>query len=307
MPGAFDRKGPKHFLSDRFRRFGVPLILFFLVIIPIMHYVYFINYRPYGRIPFFAYYTNYYLGYSIKPTDWSGPSWPEANFGHLWFIEHLLIAACCYTLWRFIRKSSPGQNVSSSMPGTLKIITFSLMIALITIIVRIWYPIDRWIGFLGFIQVAFADVPRDIGWFIVGVLAYRNNWLVRFQAKAGYIWLTTGIILAVLYYLLAPLKLFPYSIYPFWEMFLCTGLCIGIPVIFREKLNRQGIISRELAACTYGVYLGHVPILVSMQYAFASINLGPNIKFVSITLLATIATFTLITVLRRLPFVRTIL
>ena len=93
MPGAFDRKGPKHFLTDRFRRFGVPLMLFFLVIIPIMHYVYFINYRPYGRIPFFAYYANYYLGHGIKPTDWAGPSWPEANFSHLWFIEHLLIAA----------------------------------------------------------------------------------------------------------------------------------------------------------------------------------------------------------------------
>jgi hypothetical protein len=33
--------------------------------------------------------------------------------------------------------------------------------------VRIWSPIDRWFNLLGFFKVAFADVPRDLAFFIL--------------------------------------------------------------------------------------------------------------------------------------------
>lgn len=306
MPGAIDRKGGMRFIADRLRRFGIPLVFFFLIVIPVMHYFYFLNFRGYGAIPFPAYYLDCYFGWAPRPADWSGPAWPEMNFGHLWFIEHLLVYSCCYALWRRIRRLLP-EIEETAVPGTWKIIAFTLGVAAVTLVVRLWFPIDRWTAFLGFIQAAFADLPRDLAWFAAGVIAYRRNWLARFPARAGYMWLIAGSFLAAIYYVLASIKIFPYVVYIPWEMFLCTGLCIGIPVAFREFLNRQGTIARELAASSYGVYLFHVPLIVALEYALASAGLGPSAKFILVFILSSVAAWMLAYFLRRVHGLRTIL
>jgi glucans biosynthesis protein C len=293
LPGAIDRKGAKKFFADRMLRFGIPLVFFLLLVIPVMHYVYFLNFRPYGAVTFPDYYTGYYFGCAARPGDWTGPAWPEMNFGHLWFIEHLLVFSGVYALWRHFRGQQPPAD-GSPVPGSFRIIVFTLSIAVVSIAVRLWYPIDRWSAFLGFIQVAFADVPRDLGWFVVGVIVARRNWLARFPARAGYAWFICGAVLAALYYVLAYLKLFPYTVYVFWESFLCTGMCIGIPVVFRELLNRQGNVARELAACSYGVYLFHVPVIVALQYALASAGIGPSLKFILVVAAASAVTWIMV-------------
>ena len=54
-------------------------------------------------------------------------------------------------------------------------------------------------------------------------------------------------------------------VYDIWEAFLCRGLCIGLLVLFREKLNFQGPLARNLAVSTYAVYLFHVPVIVTQS------------------------------------------
>ncbi len=305
MPASFDRKGTGDFLHDRLWRFGIPLLFFFLLVIPVEHYAYFLNFRPYGDISFPNYYLNYYFGLGIMPGDWSGPAWPEMNFGHLWFIEHLLVFAFGYALLQRIRKTTCRPHTVA--PGHKQIILLTLSIAIISSVVRIWYPIDRWIGFLGFIQVAFADVPRDLGWFIVGVIAYRRNWFLTMETKIGMAWLAIGITMAALCYILGPLDLFPWSIYPVWESLLCSGMCIGLTVLFRERLNFQNVLAKVFADNTYGIYLFHVPVLLALQYAAGGIPIGPMVKFLLVTAVTVPLTFAFSYVLRKLPMTRTIL
>lgn len=307
MPGAFDKKGPAKFLADRFKRLGIPLLVFCLAIIPLIHYCYFLNFRHYGYIGFFEYYRNFWFGLGVKPADWSGPAWPEFNFAQLWFVEHLLVFACVYALWRVIRKNSPGRKMDAPIPKTWQIIIYSLVIMVVCAVVRIFYPIDRWMAFLGFIQVAFADVPRDLGWFIMGVLAYRNNWIERFPAKSGFAWLGVGLALSVLYSVTAWFKVFPGPLFVLWETFLCTGFCIGFMILFREKVNGSNALSVEMGLCTYGLYLFHVPVLVIFQYMFACVHAGPLVKFACVSVIATVVTFVFTAVLRRLPLAREIL
>ena len=38
-----------------------------------------------------------------------------------------------------------------------------------------------------------ADVPRDLAFFIVGLLAYRHGWLLKFPTRAGMAWLGVGV------------------------------------------------------------------------------------------------------------------
>ncbi len=76
MPYVLDRKGARVYLKDRFRRFGIPLLVFLVVVIPPLMYAYFLNFRPYGPIGFFDYYIHYYWGIGrLSPDDWSGPAW----------------------------------------------------------------------------------------------------------------------------------------------------------------------------------------------------------------------------------------
>jgi glucan biosynthesis protein C len=317
LPQSFDRKGGRSFLKDRFSRLGIPLLLFFFVIIPVMMYVYHVSFRPYGPIPFLSYYFHFYFGHGPRPPHWTGPAWPDANFGHLWFVEHLLIFAVCYWLWRLLPFSAPNVGHGSGRPPrSIEIIAFAVILAAVTFVVRLWYPIDRWIALLHFIQVAIADVPRDLSFFVIGVVAYRRNWFLTIPKNVGKIWLLVGLAATALCYALFLTGhsyfnkggLTPGAfIFDLWEAFLCCGMGIGFTVLFREKLNRQGRLVRDLAASTYAVYLFHVPILVSLQYALRYAALGPLTKFFLVTLVAIPATFAICSALRRAPVARSIL
>jgi peptidoglycan/LPS O-acetylase OafA/YrhL len=316
LPQSFDRK-EKDFLKERFRRLGIPLLVFFFVIIPIMMYAYHISFRPYGPISFLSYYFHFYFGHGPRPSHWTGPAWPDANFGHLWFIEHLLVFAVCYRLWRLIPFSKPNTGPSRGRPPrSIEIIIFAIVLAAISFVVRLWYPIDRWIGLLKLIQVALADVPRDLAFFVIGVIAYRRNWFLTLPKKVGMIWLLVGLAAAALCYGLfftghaffngGGLTIGAF-IFDLWESFLCCGMCIGFMVLFRDRLNCQGRPARDLAASTYAVYLFHVPVLVSLQYALRYAALGPLMKFFLVTLIAIPVTFAISSALRRAPFARSIL
>ena len=316
LPQSFDRK-KKGFLRDRFTRLGIPLLVFFLAIIPVMMYAYHINFRPYGPISFLSYYTHFYFGHGPRPPHWVGPGWPDKNFGHLWFVEHLLIFAVFYWLWRLLPFSGPSaQATQGRPPRTVEIIAFAISLAIVTFVVRLWYPIDRWIGFLKFIQVAFADVPRDLAFFLIGILAYRRNWFLTMPKKAGMAWLLVGLAACASCYarFFAGLAFFNAGgptlgafAFDLWEAFLCCGLCVGLTVLFREGLNHQGRLTSDLAASTYAVYLLHVPILVALQYAVSGALLGPLMKFFLVTLIAVPATFAIGSALRRVPLARSVL
>ncbi len=55
--------------------------------------------------------------------------------------------------------------------GNLKVARTFLVVAAFSGIVRIWSPIDRWFNLLGFSALRFADEPRDLTFFVLGILA----------------------------------------------------------------------------------------------------------------------------------------
>ena len=198
----------------------------------------------------------------------------------------------------------------------VRIVAFAIALAAVTFVVRLWYPIDRWIALLHFIQVAFADVPRDLAFFLIGVIAFRRNWFFTMPKKAGMAWLFVGLGLSACCcgYSLAGHAFFNGGgptlgafVYDLWEAFLCCGLCIGLTILFRERLNRRGRLAADMAASTYAVYLFHVPILVALQYALGPAPLGPLTKFCTVVLIAIPATFAIGSALRRAPLARSVL
>jgi glucans biosynthesis protein C len=93
-------------------------------------YALLLSFRHYGPLPFLAYYSQVYFGAGIRPRDRSGPAWPDMTLGHLWFIEHLLIFAICYALWRLIRPPlARVDRRAEKPPRYLEILAFTLVLA----------------------------------------------------------------------------------------------------------------------------------------------------------------------------------
>jgi len=216
----------------------------------------------------------------------------------MWFVEHLILYSLVYALWRTIRPRRPDavQNLANP-PGYLPIVLVALGLAVVTGVVRIWFPVDYWLDLLGFFRVAFADVPRDLCLFIVGMLAYRHQWATRFPTRAGMVWLGVGLTLAALWYAYDPWLYNALHIsgaaleiqgilVPFWESFLCFGMCIGLAVLFRERANIQTRLTKWLAQAQYSAYIVHIFPVLALQALLVGLLAPPLAKFALVTLIS---------------------
>ena len=270
---SYDGHGPWPFLKSRLLRLGIPVLVWMLLMIPVTVFAF------------------------------GGKPWPlEAS--HLWFLEHLLIFSAVYVLWRVIRDRRARRAEAAGpaaaepelrpTPRAWAILLFALGLALASAVVRTWFPIDKWVYLLGFIKVAFADVPRDLSFFIIGIVAYRQQWIQRFPTRAGYGWLGVGVGLALVWTAgdLIGWDRFAISdfawglIYPTWESLLCCGMCIGLTVLFREKLNLKGKLGQTLAQSQYAAYIIHILPVLLVQLAILSLPLPPLAKFILATLIS---------------------
>jgi peptidoglycan/LPS O-acetylase OafA/YrhL len=321
-PKSFDRKGPAAFVKERLVRLGIPLAFFFLTVIPVLMYVYYLNFRPYGPIGFWEYYWRVYFGGGPRPADWSGPSWPDLQFAHLWFVEHLLCYSVLYAGWRLLPES-PRRRCVAAFPDEIRhwhLVAYALALAAATFAVRVWYPIDHWVGMLGFIQSELAHLPQYASLYVLGLVAARKGWLESLPSSLGRDWLAVGLALAGFAALLmvpgceglgkyfAGGGLSGYAaVRATWEAFLCVGMCVGLLVLFRDRVRGQTRLLKSLAADTYGVYLFHYPVVVALNFALAPAPLSGLAKFFLVSIAALLLTTALAELLRRLPGLRRIL
>ncbi len=318
MPYVLDRKGARGYLKDRFRRFGVPILLFLILVFPPFMYAYYVNFRPYGPIGFWDYYIHVYWGIETRsPENWSGPDWPDAQLGHLWFIEMLLVYGVIYVAWRALkhglRLSWPGPL---SFPSVTVLTLLMALVAATTFWIRLHHPVYSWGAFLGVIQLSFADVPRDMACFVFGVLAFRNDWLRRLPSATGYRWLALGLVGAAIFiaFDLSGNSFFSTGgrstravIYPIWETAACFGFCLGLPVLFRDHFDFRNPFLDRLSAASYGVYVIHLPIVVLLQYALGPVALPAVAKFLLVAAIAVPLSFLFVILLRRLPMARRVI
>ncbi|WP_199493166.1 acyltransferase family protein [Marinitenerispora sediminis] len=320
LPHAYDRKGGARFLAERFRRFGPPILIGFFVLIPVLMYAYYLNFRDHGPIGFGAYYLDVYLGMGDEPAGWSGPIWPDRQFGHLWFLQHLLCYALLYAAWRWItaRRTTPPASARphGAAPGTLAIVLFVLAVSGATFLLRVWYPVDQWVPMLEFIQTEPADLAQYAAFFVVGLAAYRRGWLAALPTRAGYAWLGVGIVLAGAHFAGGGWFDDVYAmggwdvrslLWSTVETLICTALSIGLLVVFREWADRPSRLVRALAPATFTVYVLHVPVVVALQYAMTDAGTGPLLAFGVVSVTGVLLSFALAWCVRRTPVLRRLL
>jgi glucans biosynthesis protein C len=315
-PGAFDRKGAATFLSDRALRLGVPLALGTILIVPLPGWSHIALDPTLPPVSYWTYLTRDFFGGGPKPDYWPPTErWPAFNFGHLWFLEHLLVYAVLYAAFRAIMPPDDGK-LWRKPPSHLAIATYAILLAAATFIVRIWYPQGRWIGFLHFIQMEPAHLPQYLSLFVIGVYAGPRRWLETMPTRRALVWLAIGVGLALLAYVLAATTA-PTRVAAddtsrqlricTAEAFICTGMCVGLPVLSRELGLGAGRVWQALARNVFAIYVFHFPIVLLLQWALIDAPM-PKLMRLFVTVIGAIVgsfAFTEFIVLR-LPFARRI-
>ena len=306
-PSSYDHKGPRQFLKDRLLRLGIPLLCYDFIIGPLIAYPLIQVGAQESGGSYLYFLTRYYSTFHI-------------GTGPLWFVEALLIFSICYALWRaFVKAPSPGAQDETGLPGNLKIAVFILALAGVTFAVRIWLPVG-W-GFEP-LNLQFPFFPQYICMFIVGIVAYRRNWLTRIPDAMGRLWLCLAVVMIVIVFpaLFTLGGAIKGNIAPFtgglhwqcfgfalWEQLTGVALIIGLPALFRKRLNRQGRLTGAMAASAYTAYIIHGPIIILVALAIRSITLYPLLKFTLALMISVPLCFSLSNIIRKLPLARKIL
>lgn len=301
VPGAYDRKGPGHFLKDRLIRLGIPLAVYSWILRPPLVYLYQRSFRGL-HLSWWRYFPGEYFRSNAL-----------LGAGPLWFVETLLIFTVLYVVWRrFAARGRARPTAETPFPNNLSIALFALLLGLASFLVRLWRPIEWSFAPLNLQLPFFAQY---IGLFILGLIAYRRNWLTGLPKTAGRLWLGIGILMILLFWPLALAGDMDTSLEPFlggwhwqalayalWESFLCLGMCIGLIYAFRRYGDGQGTLARFLSRNAYAAYLVHGPLITVVALAARDVALHPLAKFGLAALIAIPLCFGLSSLIRRLPY-----
>ncbi len=302
VPGAYDRKGGRRFLADRLIRLGIPLAVYGWIIRPLFIYAGLAANRGTGLASWEWFPGRYFGDYGI------------IGGGPLWFIETLLIFSAGYVLWRLLTRARPTRPTvkAAPFPGSGIIALSALLLGAATFLVRLWFPQDTSFRPL---NLQFANFAQYIALFVLGLIAYRRNWLMSLPEVTGRRWLALGVFLILLFPPLAFATGAATDNLPFkggwhwqaltsalWESFLCLSLCIGLVYAFRRYANRQGRPARFLTANAYVAYLIHEPIITSVALAAQAVTLYPLLKFGLAALVTIPLCFALSSLIRKLPY-----
>jgi surface polysaccharide O-acyltransferase-like enzyme len=317
VPRSYDRRGAAAFLKSRFIRLGIPAL--------------FAGWFVFGSI--------IYLTQDVRPsftefvrflyqTGWQQP------YVHLWFLLHLLLYNAGYAVWRLVMERIKGRKTAVSTPHSAgislpthrSILVFALALALVSFVVRIWYPIDRWAPLFYLIPSEIAHLPQYVALFVLGIMANRGQWLREFPTRTGMIWLGIGLFAAAAYYVysLWGARLFYDAlgtgiieiggldwrsfVFCLWEALVCVGLAAGLLVLFRDRFNKQpGALWSALIGAAYAAYIIHVLIVVGIQMGFDAVPLGPFVKPVLVTLIGIVLSFGIGHLVRKVPGAKKIL
>ena len=307
FPGSFERHGARKFIAGKFVRFGIPLVFALVLMIPIIEYLKYLKYVNY--INFMEFYIREWFGYAPDKTVHSH----IANFAHFWFIEHLLVYSFLYTvIGTVLKKFISSKSASTVRKARLyTIILYIIILGIITNLMRtVWaFPMDRWIGFLGFIQMEPAHIPQYLSLFILGILAYRWSFLDSISTPRNMFWFLPGlgIYVITIAQLFGPGSQNAFFMWEYREAILCVGVCIGLLSFFKTYFNRTGRIMQVLSKNTYGTYILHVPVVVALQYAFDPVRAGAFTLFVIVSILSIPGAFLVSFFVRLIPGVKRIL
>jgi peptidoglycan/LPS O-acetylase OafA/YrhL len=305
-PPALDRKGAAAFVRDRAIRLGVPSLFYMLVVQP---------FTVYWLLQRFAQPTWPSLAHAYWPYLRSGRF--LGGSGPMWFAVALLGFSVVYALLGKLVQRVPLNNFEAPLPGNHDVLAVALVIGFCSFLVRLVQPMGT-----NILNMQLCFFSQYVLLFGIGICARRRNWLMRIPYSFGMRWLMLALSvgsvswLTLLFALLKTQSVeklgggltWQSAAFSFWEAFFCVGVCLGLIVLFREKLNHQGRLQRWLSDNSFAVYLFHPPLLIAVTLLLRGLDAPKLVKFICATSLGVVVTYLASSlVFRRVPFLRRVL
>ena len=274
VPRSFDKQGTKQFIQKKLLRLGIPL-LFMGAIISVLT----------GKL----------------------------EIGHMWFVESLLVFCLVYAL---IRHTIPHYQLSIVncqlfKPTIIGLLIVSLLMGVGSYFIRQASPQDHWIWPFGIIPLPMepAHYLQYVMMFVMGVLAYRFQWLNKMSNGMGFTTLLIGVALAVGNYLRdsGAWNDFVWQWFGIYESLMCVFISFGLIWLFREFVSGTSRFWQWCAAQSYGAYVFHLLLMIVLQNIVDSIWMGAFGKFLFIGIVTTILSFGLTWIVRMIPGVKRVL
>lgn len=296
-PASYDRQGAGRFMKGRLFRFGIPLIVFMLVIEPILGYV------STGYEGSMASYLEENI--SRQPLN----SVIDFAAGPLWYLVALLLFFIAYTGFRMLTEGKTSKT--PLMLTTRMMAVYIVVVAAANFLVRLAFPVGESV-----MSLQLAYFPAYTGLFMGGIAAYRGKWLERLTAAAARKWRVVVIFLIILLPIVMALGgalegdtsafegglTWQSAFYSTVDPILGLGLSYVLLVWFRKRWNDAP--SRRtgwLSANAFLVYVLHALIVTYVSYGLRDVFMHPLLKFVFVGSLALPLCFVAASIIRRLP------
>lgn len=270
VPRSYDKQGTKQFVQKKLLRLGIPL-LFMGGIICVL---------------------------TGKP-----------EIGHMWFVESLLVFCLVYALIRQWVK--PIDQKCDSKPTIIGLLIVALLMGVGSYFIRQVSPQDHWIWPFGIIPLPMepAHYLQYVMMFVLGILAYRFQWLEKMGNGTGLTALLIGAALAAGNYLRddGPWNAFVWKWFGIYESLMCIFISFGLIWLFRECISATSRFWQWCAAQSYGAYVFHLLLMLVLQDIVDGIWMGAFGKFLFIGVVTTILSFLLTWLVRMIPGVKKVL
>jgi glucans biosynthesis protein C len=309
VPGAYERKGCARFIRDRLVRLGIPTLVFMLVLDPGTNVLMQVLRGAAFDLPAtLSRYARFIT--SLQFLSASGP---------LWFAFALLVFSIIYALVRRAVELQRGKQAGAGSAVAVTHLRVAAVVAVIaagSFLVRIVQPFgSSWFNmqlgnftqytvlFLVGLWAARADLLRTLSyrlgmsWFRVALAAGIPAWFI-IGALGGALSGTPELLLGGLHWQAAA--------YALWESFFCVGMCMGLIVIYRQRVNVRATVSGFLADNAFGVYVFHTPVLVAISLLLRTLAMAPLAKACFVGALAVAASFLVAALIRLVPGLRRI-
>ena len=294
---SLERKGTRKFITDRLLRLGIPLLVFYFLLNPLTVFI-----------------RNWFIrGEESTFVDYLVNGWAR-GFGPLWFVEALLLFTFIFLLFQ-----KTFSSIRVNYPGTVSIVLFVLITAILQFIIRIWLPVGWSMPFTNF---QFPFFVQYIFLFVLGIVAFQNNWPDSISFKTGKRWFIAAQILIFIGFpmlfilggaaetgtdnFMGGIKWQSLG-YAVWEQFTGISLIIGLFGTAKYYFNKQNFLAQKLSEAAYGVYVIHAPVIVGLAAIFRSWNIFPPLKFILLAPIALIICFSIAWMVKQIPGIKKVL
>ncbi len=282
-PAAYDRKGTLGFMKDRLIKLGIPLVVYSYLIGPTITYL--VKFNTLSAE--YSFLENIYYFKNVAPAA-------------LWFAEVLIIFSFLYALWRSLTKTPAPDSQGGGFPSNAMIMFFAITVGLITFLVRIHYPATYKV-----FHLRPGNYPQYIALFILGITAYRRNWLTNIKDDVYRFWIKVTAFTSLLFIGLMIYDGILHKHAAFYrggltwqslfssvlENVFCAGMIICSIYLGRKYDNRQGRLIKAMSKDAFAVYVFHAPVVVAFTCFMKDAPFHPILKFIIVSAAAVPFTF----------------